>query len=211
MKTAEELQAELDQIQEELIKKEDLLAETRKEAAERRVKLKDFEGVDLEEYRALKTEAEKNKQKELETTGNFEAAKQAIIDSYESKLKEKEQKVSTLESKFKSVVVNDALIASAAKQNAMNPEQVAVLLKDNIRLNEDGGVEVVDGSGKVKFNEKGDAVSVSEYVSEFLTENKFMVRGAESGSGSTGGEHKADANVPRSPLEKITAGFRKNS
>jgi len=196
------------ELQAELAKKEELLAETRKEAAERRIKLKDFEGVDVEEYKTLKATAAELKQKELETSGNFEAAKEAIVKSYEDKLSDKDNRIMSLEDKYKSVVITDKLVSEASKQNAMNPTQVAVLLKDNIKLNDSGNVEIIGADGKVRFNDKGDPISVDAFVSEFLTENKFMIRGVESGSGSAGGDHKVE-DAPKSAFEKIASGFSK--
>ena len=195
-------------MQAELAKKEALLAETRREAAERRVKLKDYEGIDVEEYRALKAKAEELRQKELEQSGNFEAAKQAIVESYEAKVQEALTKAQTLEQKYKSVVINDRLLEEAAKQNAMNPKQVAILLKDNIKLSDDGNVEVVDETGKTRFDEKGNTISIDKYVADYLAENKYMVRGVEGGSSSTGGEHKAPS-APKTALEKVMRGLSK--
>jgi len=169
------------------------LAETRKEAAARRVALKEFEGIDVDEYKALKESAKTAEQASLESAGKWEEAKAAIVSGYEEKLTAAQQKAKDLESKYKKAVVNDAIVSTAAKLNAINPSQISMLLRDNIRLNENNEVEVINKDGKPTFNEKGDLLKVDDYVSSFLTENKYLVKGVEAGTGSAGGEHKAPA------------------
>ena len=182
--TVEELQAEL-------AKKDELLKATRAEAAERRVAAKSFEGVDIEEYRQLKAAAAEQAQKELESKGKFEEAKEAIVTSYNDKLNVANEKLSSLESQLTALKVNDGILSAAAKQNALNPEQIVLLLKDNVKLNSEGQVEVVNAEGKTQFDENGNLVSVDEYVSTYLSSNSHLVRGVSAGTGSTGGQHKA--------------------
>jgi len=199
----EDLAAELERLKEEL-------ARTRQEAAERRVALKKYADVDPEEYKTLKQKMEEIKQKELEEQGKWEEAKKAIIDNYESKIKEYETKYKDITSKYKKVVINDKIINSAAKFNAINPSQIAVLIRDNVTLNEKGEVEVLNEDGKPIYNEKGELLSVEEYVKNFLTENQYLVKGPIGGTGSKGGQHKPE-NTPSDPLERLKAGLQKIS
>ena len=194
-------------LQAELAAKDEALKEVRQEAASKRVALKAFDGIDVDEYKTLKSQSTQAAQAELETKGKFDEAKAVIVSSYEDKLKVSSDKYASLEGKYKSVVVNDKLIAAAAKQNAFNPSQVAVVLKDNVRLDADGNVEIVSGDGKTLYNEKGDNLSIDDYVVDYLKDNSYMVRGVESGSGSKGGEHKSEESTKLTPQEKIARGF----
>jgi hypothetical protein len=54
-------------------------------------------------------------------------------------------------------------------------------------LGDDGNVEVLDKSGAVRYNDKGELLSVNELMNEFLTANPHFVRATPGGSGSSGG------------------------
>ena len=49
------------------------------------------------------------------------------------------------------------------------------LLKNNIKLNETGGVEIVDKNGIARYNGKGELLTTDELVNEFLTQNPHFV------------------------------------
>ena len=83
-------------------------------------------------------------------------------------------------------LVDGAIVGAAGSNNAVNPDQVAMLLKRHARLSDDGAVEVLDVNGLPRYNDKGDLLSVNEMVSEFLTVNPHFVRASQGGSGSQG-------------------------
>jgi hypothetical protein len=69
---------------------------------------------------------------------------------------------------------------------AINPQQVSTLLRDQVRMNEAGDVEIVDPkTGQVRYNDAGEHMSVSQLVEEFITANPHFVAATPSGSGST--------------------------
>jgi len=205
----EDIQKQLDELREELEIKDKLLKEARAEAAERRIKLKEYEGIDVDEYKQLKSKLQEEQQQKLEKDGKFEEAKKAIIDSYEAKIKEMNEKLETFQSKYKKAVIDDTLINAAAALNAHNPQQIAILTRDNITLDEDGSVTILSGDGKPLFNGQGEKVGVKEYIEDFLSKNPHLVRGAEPGTGSAGGKHKgAEEQRPMSPAERIAAGLK---
>ena len=118
---------------------------------------------------------------------------------FEQILKEKSEefnkKYTSLESELKDIKINKALLSSASKNRAINPDQVVELLKNNIKLNETGGVEIVDKNGIARYNGKGELLTTDELVNEFLTQNPHFVTATSSGSGSV-------SNVDRSELSK---------
>ena len=118
---------------------------------------------------------------------------------FEKLLKEKSEeynkKVSNLESELRDIKINKALLSSASKNRAINPDQVVELLKPNLKLNETGTVEVLDKNGIARYNGKGETLTTDELVPEFLTQNPHFVSATPSGSGSV-------SNVDRTELRK---------
>jgi hypothetical protein len=118
---------------------------------------------------------------------------------FEQILKEKSEefnkKYTSLENELKDIKINKSLLSSASKNRAINPDQVVELLKNNIKLNETGNVEILDKNGIARYNNKGELLTTDELVNEFLTQNPHFVTATPSGSGSV-------SNVDRSELSK---------
>ena len=118
---------------------------------------------------------------------------------FEQILKEKSEefnkKYTSLEKELKDIKINKSLLSSASKNRAINPDQVVELLKNNIKLNETGNVEILDKNGIARYNNKGELLTTDELVNEFLTQNPHFVTATPSGSGSV-------SNVDRSELSK---------
>ena len=119
---------------------------------------------------------------------------------FEQILKEKSEefnkKYTSLESELKDIKINKALLSSASKNRAINPDQVVELLKNNIKLNETGGVEIVDKNGIARYNSKGELLTTDELVNEFLTQNPHFVTATPSGSGSVSNVDRTELNKP---------------
>ena len=118
---------------------------------------------------------------------------------FEKLLKEKSEeygkKIGNLESELRDIKINKALLSSASKNRAINPDQVVELLKPTLRLNETGSVEVLDKNGIARYNGKGETLTTDELVQEFLTQNPHFVSATPTGSGSV-------SNVDRTELRK---------
>ena len=118
---------------------------------------------------------------------------------FEKLLKEKSEeygkKIGNLETELRDIKINKALLSSASKNRAINPDQVVELLKPNLKLNETGTVEVLDKNGIARYNSKGETLTTDELVQEFLTQNPHFVSATPSGSGSV-------SNVDRTELRK---------
>lgn len=155
-----------------------------------------YEGIDIDEYRTLKQaqqEAEKEKMMKRE---QFEELLQKQRSEYESKL-------STLQSELTKTHVDGALLNAAAKHKAVNPEHVANLLRNQVRLGENNQVEVLDSEGNVRYDtEAGKAYSVEDAVAEFLTANPYFRSAQPQGSGSAGNKtHNTSREVSLSDLD----------
>tara|TARA_R100000654_G_scaffold14282_2_gene30855 strand:- start:76 stop:801 length:726 start_codon:yes stop_codon:yes gene_type:complete len=119
---------------------------------------------------------------------------------FEQILKDKSEeygkKISGLESELKDIKINRALLQSASKNRAINPEQVVSLLQSNMRLNDTGNVEILDKNGITRYNNKGELLTTDELVSEFLTQNPHFVTASPSGSGSVSNVDRTELNKP---------------
>jgi hypothetical protein len=119
---------------------------------------------------------------------------------FEQILKEKSEefnkKYMTLESELKDIKVNKAILSSASKNRAINPDQVVELLKPNLKLNETGGVEILDKNGIARYNSKGELLTTDELVTEFLNANPHFVSATPSGSGSVSNAGRNELNTP---------------
>ena len=118
---------------------------------------------------------------------------------FEQILKEKSEefnkKYTSLESELKDIKINKALLSSASKNRAINPDQVVELLKNNIKLNDTGGVEIVDKNGIARYNSKGELFTTDELVNEFLTQNPHFVTATPSGSGTVSNVDRTELNT----------------
>lgn len=130
---------------------------------------KKYEGVDIEEYRSLKQQQEQVQQEQAMKRGEFEKILQ-------ESLSKKDQEIQKRDSIIKNYKIDVPLTNAAAKFRAVNVEQVTQLLKGNVRLNEDGEVEVIDAKGTVQYNDSGNLVTVDDYVKSWLDLNPHFVQ-----------------------------------
>lgn len=139
---------------------------------------KKYEGVDVEAYKSLVQKEEQLKLEEQKRKGEFEK----ILKEQAEKA---QQKIQTLSSELAKIKVDGALINAASTKKAINPEQVARLVRDQVRMSEAGEVEVVDPkSGQVKYTETGDPMTIDGLVSEWLKTNPHFVTAGPAGGGS---------------------------
>lgn len=119
---------------------------------------------DPEELRTLRTEAEKRAQEQQIKRGEFEKTLQELAAK-------KDSEISKRDSIIQEYKVNVPILSAAAKHNAVNAEQVKALLSNQVRMNNEGDVEVIDGKGSVRYNDKGEPIGVDDLVREFLDSN----------------------------------------
>lgn len=140
--------------------------------------LKKFEGIDVEAYKSLVQKEEQLKLEEQKRKGEFEKILKETADKAQ-------QKISTLTQELAKIKVDGALINAASTKKAINPEQVARLVRDQVRMSEAGEVEVIDPkSGQVKYTETGDPMTIESLVSDWLKINSHFVAAGPAGGGS---------------------------
>lgn len=165
-------------------------------ARERSKILKQYEGVDVDKYRQM-LEAEEAKQHEEQAKrGEFEKILQTTVSK-------KDTVIQQLQKELQAIKVDGSVLNAASSRKAVNPQQVVRLLKDQIRLNERGEVEVLDDTGSVRYNDEGNQMTVDQLVGEFLTSNPHFVSAGPSGTGSQSSVAKANGNLGVPDLNKL--------
>ena len=146
---------------------------------------KKYDGVDVEEYKALKSLKEQVEEEQLIKKNDF--------DGLLKKQREKaDSEISTLRGELASIKVDGALINSASKAKAVAPEHVAQLLRKNLKLANDGSVTVIDSEGKPRYTDKADPMSVDNLVEEFLSSHQYFKAAGPQGTGSQGNTNNVD-------------------
>ena len=145
---------------------------------------KKFDGVNMEEYKALKGLKEQVEEEQL--------IKKEDFNSVLKKHKEKaDAEVSRLRNELETIKIDGALINASSRAKAVSPEHVAQLLRKNVNLGEDGNVVVLDSEGKTRYTDNADLMSVDNLVEEFLSSNQYFKASGPSGSGASGNTNNA--------------------
>ena len=158
-------------------------------ARERR---KIYKELGTEDLNVAKSALQEKEAKELEIKkqrGEFDEIMKTQADKSNTE-------ISNLKKQLEQIKVNDSLLSSASKHKANVPDQVVQLLKSNVKLNDEGKVEILAENQQPRYNTKGELLSVDEYVQEFLTQNPHFQSATPSGSGSTGNVDRLNANKP---------------
>ena len=127
-----------------------------------------------------KQKAEILKQKELEEA----KTKQDLEKIMQERLSEKEQELSKYKNQIKKEKVDNSILSVASQNKAVSPAQVVALLKDEVKYTDDGRIEVVDNNSNVRYNSKGELLTIEDRVKEFLDANPHFRQGSLSGQGS---------------------------
>lgn len=144
-----------------------MMAKTRS-AVERKATKPYAELGSPEELRALKDQFEQTRFEEQKNKGDFEQ----ILKDLASK---KDAEIAKRDSIIAQYRVDSPLLETAAKHRAVAPEQVKALLRNNIRLTQDGEVEIVDNNGTTRYKDNGDPFGVEDLVKTFLDTNPHFV------------------------------------
>jgi len=192
-KTEQEQQPVENKVEEVVEEKEPMVSQSevdkiveRRLAREKSKYEKMYSGIDPEQARKLLQEKENKEMEEQKARGEFE---KILKEQAEKSNKE----IASLRSEIEKVKVDGALLNAASKNSAINPEQVKDLLKGNVKLTDDGKVEILAENKQPMYNKDGDLKSIDEYVKEFITDNPHFQSATPSGSGSQANLGKVDA------------------
>lgn len=145
-----------------------------KRVAQVKTKYSDIDTAELAELRQFKEQME---EEQLIKKQDFDGVLKKTKDKYS-------QEIQQLRGELEKIKVEGGLISAASRAKALAPEQVAKLLKDSVRLQTDGSVNIVDESGNPRYNDEGDPYTVDSLVDEFLAKNTYFRAAGPSGTGS---------------------------
>ena len=166
---------------------------------------------DIEELKSLKQQAEQRKQEESVKRGEFEKVLQELAQKKDAEIQRRDAII-------KEYTVDVPLVTAAAQYKAVNADQVKALLKPNVRLSQDGEVEIVDKEGKVRYNDSGQPFKVEDLVKEFLDGNPHFKQASPATTNSKSNISSSREKLDITKLDmknpehrKIYAQYRKDS
>jgi len=148
-------------------------------ARERKKYDKKYAGVDVDAYKGWQAEQEQAEVDRQKERGDFEAILKTTVGK-------KDDEINQLKNRLTEIEVDGSLLRTASNLNAVSPDQVASLLRSQVRLGDDGNVEVIDKQGILLYGDTGEMKKVTDLVSDFLTTNPHFVKASLSGAGSVG-------------------------
>jgi hypothetical protein len=149
---------------------DDMMAKT-KSAVMKKVSSKYEELGDPEELRAIVSNYQKVQQEQQLKRGEFDKVIQELASKKDAEIQKRDRIIES----FK---VETPIVEAASRFRAVAPDQVKALIRNNVRLNMDGEVEVLDDKGQARYDDSGRLLSVDSYVQEFLTKNPHFVSAA---------------------------------
>jgi hypothetical protein len=172
---------------------------------------KKFEGIDVEKYQSLMAKEESERISKAKEKSEFEKLLKENAEKFNSK-------ISSLTSELTKIKVDGALINAASTMRAINPEQVAQLVRGSVKMSDTGEVEVIDPkTGQTRYTDNGDPLTINGLVGEFLQNSPHFVSAGQPGGGSKSntspeGVSKVDVNkldMNNPEHRKIYAEYRK--
>ena len=132
----------------------------------------------LEEIK--KKDEETLKEKEIKEA----KSKSELEKLMQERISEKNTEILKYKNEIKKERIDNSVLSVASKMNAINPQQVVDLLKKDIKLNDDNRIEILDNNSNIRYNEKGELLTIEQRVKEFLDANPHFSQGSKSGTGS---------------------------
>ena len=188
---------------------DDMMART-KSAITKKVASKYEDLGDPDEIRNILSQHQKREQENAMKRGDFEKVLQDIASKKDAEIQKRDRIIE----QFK---LETPVIDAAARHRAVNPDQVKALVRNNLRLNGEGEVEVLDNEGKVRYDDSGRPLSVDTFVQSWLQSNPHFVQATPSTSASRSNvSNSNNGSVDISKLDmsnpehrKVYAEFRK--
>lgn len=155
---------------------DDMMART-KSAITKKVASKYEDLGDPDQIREIIAQHNKREQENAMRRGDFEKVLQEIASKKDAEIQKRDRIIE----QFK---LETPVIDAAARYRAVNPDQVKALVRNNLRLNGEGEVEVVDNEGKVRYDDSGRPLSVDTFVQSWLQSNPHFVQATPSTTAS---------------------------
>ena len=121
------------------------------------------------------------------------------------RISEKDTEILKYKTEIKKERIDNSVLSVASKMNAINPQQVVDLLKSEIKLTDDNRIEILDNNSNIRYNPKGELLTIEQRVKEFLDANPHFSQGSKSGTGSqssVGGQTVKPFNIQDLDMSK---------
>lgn len=145
---------------------------------------KRYSEIDVNEYKSLKQQEEERELEAMKKREEFDKILSQQKDKYSGEIE-------TLRSELTSMKVDGTLLNTASTRNAVNPEQVAQLLRNQVGLDETGRPVVYDNGNVVYDPDTAEPKSLESLVNEFLDSNPHFLRSGPAGVTSSGAQGSA--------------------
>jgi len=167
---------------------DDMMAKT-KTAVMKKVASKYEELGDPDTLKQIVSEHQKIQQEQQLKRGQFDAVIQELAAKKDAEIQKRDKIIES----FK---VETPIVEAASRFRAVAPDQVKALIRNNVRLNPEGDVEVLDDKGQARYDDSGRLLSVDSYVQEFLSKNPHFVAAAPATTNTR-------SNVTGSTMKKV--------
>lgn len=126
---------------------------------------------DPDTLRQIVAEHQKVQQEQQLKRGEFDRVIQELAAKKDAEIQKRDRIIESFR-------VETPIVDAAARYRAVNPEQVKALIRNQVRLNQDGEVEVLDDKGVVRYDDSGKPLSVDSFVQSWLQNNPHFVSAA---------------------------------
>jgi len=167
---------------------DDMMAKT-KTAVTKKLISKYEDLGDPDTLRTIVQEHQKIQQEQQLKRGQFDAVIQELAAKKDAEIQKRDKIIES----FK---VETPIVEAASRFRAVAPDQVKALIRNNVRLNPEGDVEVLDDKGQARYDDSGRLLSVDSYVQEFLSKNPHFVAAAPATTNTR-------SNVTGSTMKKV--------
>jgi hypothetical protein len=167
---------------------DDMMAKT-KSAVIKKISSKYEELGDPDELKTIVNNYQKVQQEQQLKRGEFDKVIQELAAKKDAEIQKRDRVIES----FK---VETPIVDAAARYRAVNPEQVKALIRNQVRLNPEGEVEVLDEKGVVRYDDSGKPVSVDSFVQSWLQNNPHFVSAAPATTNTR-------SNVTGSTMSKV--------
>jgi len=154
-----------------------------KEQKEKAVAVPD--GVDVKELLEFKR---KKEQEELESKGKYDEALKQYAQQFQVREEDYKKRIAELESKLTVNQLDNRVVAILAEQGAHNPHDALRLVRDQLKLDENGNPVAVDG-----YNE----IPMDQWVERLKADRGYLFKAPTiKGSGAPIGIKTTSSDIP---------------
>lgn len=160
-------------------------------------KMASFDGIDMDEYQALKEEKAQRERESLEKRGEFDKILAQTVKEKDEVIGQKEKELADLGEQLTRIHVDKALLAAASQAKAINPQQIVMLLKGSVHYDRQTDSVEIRENGSPLYK-GGRPVTLDQFVGDFLAANPHFLPAGPSGGGAAGdGGRAASGDVLR--------------